>query len=338
MMNIDKGKAIFVTLIFLSLALYPLMADSYGIDLVIKIMIYAILALSLELLVGTTGLICFGQAAFFGIGAYATVLLSPEDGPAALWFILPASIAIAAIYALFVGALSLRTKGVYFIMVTLAFSQMAYFVVHDTSIGGGSDGIYLYYTPGMDTWLDLSDKHTLYFFTLLFLVWTFVFLAILIRSHLGRALAGIRINEQRMLASGYTTYPYKLAAFVTSGGIAGLAGFLYAAQDGYVNPEMMSWHMSGALLVMIILGGLGHLQGAVLGAFAFVFLQEFFKSSDIFGEFSRHWHLGLGLTIIASVAALPKGLVGIPEIIHKRLFGYSPPNHSSSNACEEEAS
>lgn len=332
MINIDKGKVTFITLVFLSLALYPLVAGSYGIDLVTKIMIYAIVALSLELLVGTTGLICFGQAAFFGIGAYATVLLSPEDGPAALWFILPASIAITALYALFVGALSLRTKGVYFIMVTLAFSQMAYFVVHDTDIGGGSDGIYLYYTPGLDTWLDLSNKQTLYFFTLLFLVWTFVFLAILVRSHLGRALAGIRINEQRMLASGYTTYPYKLAAFVTSGGIAGLAGFLFAAQDGFVNPEMMSWHMSGALLVMIILGGLGHLHGAVIGAFAFVFLQEFFKSNDLFGEFARHWHLGFGLVIIASVAALPKGLVGIPDLIQTRLMGYSSAKKPSQDA------
>lgn len=329
MINIDKGKLTFITLVFLCLALYPLIAGSYGIDLVTKIMIYAILALSLELLVGTTGLICFGQAAFFGIGAYSTVLLSPEDGPAALWCILPASIAITALYALFVGALSLRTKGVYFIMVTLAFSQMAYFVVHDTDIGGGSDGIYLYFTPGLDTWLDLSNKYILYFFTLLFLIWTFVFLAILVRSHLGRALAGIRINEQRMLASGYTTYPYKLAAFVTSGGIAGLAGFLFAAQDGFVNPEMMSWHMSGALLVMIILGGLGHLNGAVIGAFAFVFLEEFFKSSDIFGAFASHWHLGFGLVIIASVAALPKGLVGIPELVQTRLMGYSPAKHHS---------
>ncbi|HPQ94293.1 MAG: branched-chain amino acid ABC transporter permease [Thiothrix sp.] len=324
-MGIDKGKAVFVGLIFLALALYPLVGDSYGIGLINKVMIYAILALSLELLVGSTGLICFGQAAFFGIGAYAAVLLSPEDAAASIWLLLPACVLAAALYALFVGALSLRTKGVYFIMVTLAFAQMAYYVVHDTALGGGSDGIYLYYVPGMDTWLDLGKPLILYFFTLLFLVWTFVFLAILLRSHLGRALAGIRINEQRMLASGFTTYPYKLAAFVTSGGIAGLAGFLFVVQDGFVNPEMLSWHLSGSLLMMIILGGLGHLRGALIGAFAFVFLQEFFKSTAIFGDFAKHWHLGLGLTIILSVAILPKGLIGLPEWVQMRLFGYRNP-------------
>lgn len=319
-----SGKTLFVGLVFAALAFYPLVAGNYGIDLITKIMIYAILALSLELLVGSTGLICFGQAAFFGIGAYSAVLLSPADNAAPLWWLLPASIIAAAAYALLVGALSLRTKGVYFIMVTLAFAQMAYYIVHDTPLGGGTDGIYLYYKPGIDTALDLGKPLVLYFFTLLFLVWTFVFLAILLRSHYGRALAGIRINEQRMLASGFSTYPYKLAAFVTSGGIAGLGGFLFAVQDGFVNPEMLSWHFSGALLIMIILGGLGHLHGALIGAFVFVFLQEFFKSNAIFGDFAKHWHLGLGLTIIACVALLPKGLVGLPEEIKKRLYGYQP--------------
>lgn len=322
MIQFEKGKMLFVGAVFASLALFPLIAESYSIDLVTKIMIYAILALSLELLVGSTGLVCFGQAAFFGIGAYAAVLLSPEDAAAGWWWLLPACVVVAAVYALFVGALSLRTKGVYFIMVTLAFAQMAYYVVHDTPLGGGTDGIYLYYKPGLDTLVDLGNPLTLYFFTLIFLVWTFVFLAILLRSHFGRVLAGIHINEQRMKASGFSTYPFKLAAFVTSGGIAGLAGFLFAVQDGFVNPEMMSWHLSGALLVMIILGGLGHLHGAIIGAFVFALLQEFFKSDAIFGEFAKHWHLGLGITIILSVVLLPKGLVGIPEALHKRLFGY----------------
>jgi branched-chain amino acid transport system permease protein len=138
------------------------------------------------------------------------------------------------------------------------------------------------------------------------------FLALLLRSRFGRALAGIRVNEQRMRATGFSTYPYKLAAFTISGGIAGLAGFLFAVKDGFVNPELMSWHLSGAVLIMIILGGLGHLRGALIGAFAFALLQEFFKSEAIFGAFAKHWHLGLGLTIIASVALLPRGLVGLP--------------------------
>ena len=318
----NKSKVIVVAAVFALLALLPQWAGKYEVDLVTKIMIFAVFALSLELLVGSTGLVCFGQAAFFGIGAYAAVLLSPHDGSSAsLLWLLPACVIAAALYALFVGALSLRTKGVYFIMVTLAFAQMAYYVVHDTSLGGGTDGIYLNSKPLLGAWLDLDKPLQPYHFTLVCLLAVFAFLALLLRSRFGRALAGIRINEQRMRATGFSTYPYKLAAFVISGGIAGLAGFLFAVKDGFVNPELISWHLSGEVLIMIILGGLGHLRGALLGAFAFALLQEFFKSEAIFGEFAKHWHLGLGLTIIASVALLPRGLVGIPEQLALRLRG-----------------
>lgn len=319
----NRSKILFVLLAFAGLALYPLAAGNYGIDLVTKIMIYAIFALSLELLVGATGLICFGQAAFFGIGAYAAVLLSPQtDAPSLLW-LLPACVLAAAVYAMAVGALSLRTKGAYFIMVTLAFAQMAYYVVHDTPLGGGTDGIYLSMKPVLGSLLDLDKPLALYGFTLVLLALVFGFLALLARSRLGRALAGIRVNEQRMRATGFSTYPYKLAAFVISGGIAGLAGFLFAVKDGFVNPEMMSWHLSGAVLIMIILGGLGHFRGALIGAFAFALLQEFFKSEAVFGDFARHWHLGLGLSIIASVVFLPRGLVGVPGQVRARLMGRS---------------
>jgi branched-chain amino acid transport system permease protein len=220
-----------------------------------------------------------------------------------------------------VGALSLRTKGVYFIMVTLAFAQMAYYVVHDTPLGGGTDGIYLTLKPVLGTLIDLDKANVLYGFTLACLLLVFGGLAVLNRSRFGRALAGIRVNEQRMRATGFSTYPYKLAAFTVSGGIAGLAGFLFAVKDGFVNPEMMSWHLSGAVLIMIILGGIGHLRGALIGAFAFALLQELFKSEAIFGALAKHWHLGLGLSIIASVVLLPRGLVGLPEQIRARLLG-----------------
>jgi branched-chain amino acid transport system permease protein len=168
-------------------------------------------------------------------------------------------------------------------------------------------------------WLDLDKPLMMYRFTLACLLGTFAFLALLGRSKFGHALAGIRVNEQRMRATGFSTYPYKLAAFVVSGAIAGLAGFLFAVKDGFVNPEMMSWHISGEVLIIIILGGLGHLRGALIGAFAFALLQEFFRSEAIFGEFAKHWHLGLGLTIIASVALLPRGLVGIPAQLLGRV-------------------
>jgi branched-chain amino acid transport system permease protein len=293
----------------LSLALFPLFGGKFGVDFVTKTMVFAILALSLELLVGQVGLICFGQAAFFGIGAYAVVLLTPKASAAPVLWLLPAAVAAAASYALVVGALSLRTRGVYFIMVTLAFSQMAYYVAHDTPLGGGTDGIYLNFVPSAGP-IDLAHAVPVYYVTLACLVAVFVFLAAVMRSRFGRALAGIRVNEQRMRAAGFSTYPYKLAAFVLSGAIAGLAGFLFAVKDGFVNPELMAWHISGAVLMMVILGGIGHLHGAVLGAFAFTLLQEFFKSNGVFGDFSKHWALGVGLSIILVVALLPRGLAG----------------------------
>lgn len=304
-----------VVLAFVALALFPMAGSEYHVDLAMKIMILAVFALSLELLVGQTGLVCFGHAAFFGIGAYAVTLLTPQTEPASLWVVLPASLAAAALYALPVGALSLRTKGVYFIMITLAFAQMAYFVFHDTPLGGGSDGIYLDFRPdaSIGEWqpFDLDSGHTLYYAVLASLVGVFGILAVMLRSRYGRALAGIRVNEQRMRAAGFPTYLYKLGAFVLSAALAGLAGFLYALKDGYVNPEIVSWHQSGAVLLMIILGGLGHLRGAMLGALAFTMLQELFQSDALFGDFAGHWQLPLGLTIIAFVALLPKGLIGI---------------------------
>jgi branched-chain amino acid transport system permease protein len=318
-----KPKVIFVIASFVALALYPLVAARFGIDLITKVLIFSIVALSLELLVGGTGLVCFGQAAFFGIGAYVAVLLSPQDGPASVAWLLPAAMLAAAGYAMAVGALSLRTRGVYFIMVTLAFAQMAYYVVHDTPLGGGTDGIYLMMKPVLGQQIDLDRPIILYFFTLFALILVFGFLSLLLRSRFGRALAGIRVNEQRMRATGFETYPYKLAAFTISGAIAGLGGFLFAVKDGFVNPELMSWHFSGSVLMMVILGGIGHLRGALIGAFAFAFLQEVFQSEAIFGAFAKHWHLGLGLAIIASVAALPNGLVGLPGQIRDRLMGRS---------------
>ena len=290
------------------LALPPLLSP-YLHDLVVKIAIYAIFALSLELLVGVTGLVSLGHAAFLGIGAYVTVLASGDSG-GSLATILPLAILAAAGYALFVGALSLRTKGVYFIMVTLAFAQMAYFVFHDTRLAGGSDGLFLYVKPVLGT-LNLDDKRTLYHAVMLALIGTYALLALLMRSRFGHALAGIRVNEQRMRAAGYATYWYKLAAFVIAGALAGLAGFLLAVKDGIVNPELLSWHESGAVLLMLILGGIGHLRGAVIGAIAFTLLKELFQLEALLGPLASHWQMTLGLTIIAFVALLPKGLIGL---------------------------
>jgi branched-chain amino acid transport system permease protein len=299
------------------LAALPLILSSYLQDLVLKIIILSIFALSLELLVGTTGLVSLGHAAFFGIAAYVTALASPVTAPGALLELIPLAMLAAGAYALLVGALSLRTKGVYFIMVTLAFAQMAYYVFHDTAIGGGSDGMYVTMRPmlkiGDIVMLDFENTHHLYFFALGALSCTYGLLALLRRSRFGHALAGIRTNEQRMRAVGYQTYNYKLAAFVIAGMLAGLSGMLMATKNGIVNPEMLSWHESGAVLLMIILGGLGSLRGAVIGAIAFVLLKEFYSSEAVFGAFASRWQLTLGLTMILFVALLPKGLIGLSE-------------------------
>ena len=254
-------------------------AGNFGIDLVTKMMIYAIFALSLELLVGSTGLVCFGQAAFFGIGAYA-------DGAA----VAAGGRSVAAVAA--AGLRARRRRA------TRSSSARCRCAPRASTSSWSRWPSRRWPTTWCTTrrsaaaptaststssrrigaWLDLDKPLALYDFTLACLVAVFGFLALLLRSRFGRALAGIRVNEQRMRATGFSTYPYKLAAFVLSGAIAGLAGFLFAVKDGFVNPELLSWHLSGAVLIMIILGGLGHLRGALIGAFAFALLQEFFKS------------------------------------------------------------
>ena len=305
----------------IALAAFPYVGGKFYVDLVLTTMILAIFALSLELLVGNTGLVSFGHAAFFGIGAYATALLTPSAEAPSLAWLLPAVVAITALAAAAIGALSLRTRGIYFIMVTLAFAQMAYFVFHDTKLAGGSDGMYLYVKPALAlagaTLLDLDDPRTFYYATLAALVLAYALLATIGRSRFGHALAGIRANEQRMRAVGFSTYSYKLAAFVLGGVLAGVAGFLHAVKDGFVNPEILAWHQSGAVLLMLILGGIGSLRGAVLGAFVFVLLKELFQSEALFGGFARHWQLPLGLTIIACVALMPNGVVAMPAQLRR---------------------
>jgi len=305
----------------IALAVFPQIGGSFYIDLALTTVILSIFALSLELLVGRTGLVSFGHAAFFGIAAYATALLSPAASAASLAWLVPAVLLITALAAAAIGALCLRTRGVYFIMVTLAFAQMTYFVFHDMKFAGGSDGRYLYVKPvlaiGGVTLLDLGRPLTLYYAALGCLIVVYVLLALLGRSRFGHALAGIRANEQRMRAVGFSTYPYKLAAFTLAGGLAGIAGFLLAVKDGFVTPEILAWHQSGAVLLMLILGGIGTLRGAVLGAFVFVLMKEFFQSEALFGAFARHWQLPLGLAIIACVALMPNGVVALPTQLRR---------------------
>src|SRR5690606_24025165 len=196
----------------------PSFASSYYLGLVIKIMIYALFALRLELLVGCTGLVSLGHSSFFGIAAYFVTLLSPESGAGNRLWLLPAAVLAAMACAAITGALALRTKGIYFIMVTLAFAQMAYYVFHDTAVGGGTDGIYLYFRPELrlGDWvvLNIDNQFTFYVFTLACMLLTWLFLSLLMRSRFGATLTGIRVNEQRMRAAGYSTFKYKLMAYV----------------------------------------------------------------------------------------------------------------------------
>ena len=297
----------------------PLVLTPYTHDLVVKIAIYAIFALSLELLVGMSGLVSLGHAAFLGIGAYVTVLGTGDGGAASMLWLLPAAVAAAAGYALFVGALSLRTKGVYFIMVTLAFAQMAYFIFHDTPLGGGSDGKYLNNKPSASIFgwepFDLTNEVHMFYFVLAVLVLVYLFLARVLQSPFGRVLVGIKSNEHRMQSLGYYTFRYKLGAFTLAGALGGLAGFLYAVLSGFVTPELLSWHESGNVLLMVILGGMGNLAGAIAGAFAFEAMRE------IFADITKYWQLLMGGVIVAVVLFLPGGLAGVPGRIKRALQG-----------------
>ncbi|HYQ99897.1 MAG TPA: branched-chain amino acid ABC transporter permease, partial [Casimicrobiaceae bacterium] len=261
----------------------------------------------------------FGHAAFYGIGAYALGLMTPKYDPASLWTTLPAAVAAAGLAALAVGIFVVRVKGIYFIMVTLAFAQMFYFVFHDTTFGRGSDGISMNFKPAATiagiTPFDLANPTVVYYFVLAGLVLVFLFLRMLLASPFGRALQGIRSNEHRMRSLGFPVYRYKLASFALAGALAGFAGYLSAMQFGFANPELLSWHQSGNVLLMLILGGLGSLYGAVVGAFAFVALQE------IYSSLTTHWQLLLGATIVALVIFLPGGIASVAGRFKRTLIG-----------------
>ena len=313
------AKRIAVGAVLIIFALFPLAGATFYTELVTKVMILAIFAMSLDLLVGYTGLVSFGHAAYFGIGAYTLGLLAPKYEAASLWTTLPLAMIAAGLAALLVGLFVVRAKGIYFIMVTLAFAQMFYFVFHDTKFGRGSDGISLNFKPSaaIGGWVPLDFANVLhgYYFVLAAMVLVFLFLRTMLRSTFGRALQGIRSNEHRMRSLGFPVYWYKVASFTLAGGLAGLAGYLSTLQFGFVNPEILSWHQSGNVLLMLILGGLGSLYGGIVGAFAFVALQE------IYSSLTSHWQLLLGGTIVLLVIFLPGGLASVGARFQRTLFG-----------------
>lgn len=316
MSAIARSTPLFLFACAVVLALFPLSGSAFYTEMLGKVMIMAIFAMSLDLLVGYTGLVSFGHAAYFGIAAYAVALLSPKYEAASLWLTLPVAVLAAALAAFVIGLFVLRTKGLYFIMITLAFAQMVYFVFHDTKLGGGSDGLYLNFKPEAKivgkALFDLGNARHFYYVVLILMVVVYLFLRRVLRSPFGHALVGIKANEHRMESLGFPVFRYKLASFTLAGGLGGLAGYLSACQYGFVNPEIIAWHQSGNVLLMVILGGLGHLYGAVAGAFVFVLLQE------ILSSFTKHWQLLMGAIIVALVLFLPGGLASLAHRLRNR--------------------
>ncbi|ENO80893.1 branched-chain amino acid ABC transporter permease [Thauera mechernichensis] len=317
-MNVN-ASLIFKLIAVAAIACVPMSGESFYVELVAKMLLMAIFAMSLDLLVGFTGLVSFGHAAYFGIAAYSVALFTAKFGQMSLWVMLPAAILLSAAAALVIGIFVIRTKGIYFIMVTLAFAQMAYFVFHDTPLGGGSDGVYVDARPtaAIGSWVpfDLDNELHMFYFVLVMMLLVYLFLHRVLQSPFGRVLMGIRSNEHRMQSLGYFTFGYKLAAFTLAGALGGVAGFLYAVLFGFVTPELLSWHESGNVLLMVILGGMGNLAGAVLGAFAFEAMREFFA------DITKYWQLLMGGVIVALVLFLPGGLTAIPGRIKRALQG-----------------
>lgn len=296
-----------------ALAAFPWLGlenERYYLQMLTQMMILAIFAMSLDLLQGVTGLVSLGHAAFFGLAGYVLAFVTPATAAPSLWWTLPLAVAASALAALVIGFFVVRTRGIYFIMVTMAFGQMLFYLFFDNKALGGSDGLYVAFKPSTGfggEWqpFDLEQPLTFYYLTLACLVAVYAFLRRLLFSPFGRVLAGIRVNEHRLRAVGYGTLGYKLAAFTLAGALAGLAGYLWAAQTGYVNPELLGFHQSAHAIMMVILGGMGNFAGAIVGAFAFEYLLHVFK------DLTKHWQLLMGGFIVAVVLVAPRGILGL---------------------------
>ena len=316
---LPRGIQITLGLGLAALVVFPFVGTEFYTQMVTRMMILAIFAMSLDLLQGVTGLVSLGHAAYFGLAGYALAFLTPQESAVSLWWTLPLAVMGSALAALVIGFFVVRTHGIYFIMVTMAFAQMVFFLFFDNKALGGSDGLYINFKPQAG-WFDLDNKQVFYFFTLACMVGVYAFLRRLLWSPFGRALSGIRLNEHRMRAMGFGTFNYKLAAFSLAGGLAGLAGYLWGAIGGFVNPELMGFHMSAHAIMMVILGGMGNFAGAMVGAFAFEYLLHVFKDIPKIGSYDvgKHWQLTMGLFIVLVVVFAPRGLLGLAESLATR--------------------
>jgi len=285
-------------------ALIPLGLPRYVTTTLTEILIFAVFAMSLDLLVGYTGLVSLGHAAFFGIAAYTVGILTTH-GSTALVLTLPAGVATGAAAALLVGVFALRAAGVYFLMLTLAFAQMAFAVAHQwTAVTGGTNGLSGRPRPAAPG-LDLGATIPFYYLVFLLCGVTAILLGRIAASPFGAALVGVRENESRMRAMGFDTFRLKLGAFVIAGAAAGLSGVLYAHYNGFVSPDVLYWTSSGQVLIMVLLGGTGTLAGPALGAAIVLVLQ------NVASSYTERWTLVLGAAFIVVVLAAPRGLIGL---------------------------
>jgi branched-chain amino acid transport system permease protein len=288
-------------LLLLALALFPLGAGAYPVKLLQEILIMGIFAMSLDLLMGYTGMVSFGHSAFFGIGGYVAALTLAGSPGLTSALLLPAL--AAGVAALVIGFFSIRVSGVYFIMLTLAFSQMFFAYTFQVSWLGAEDGLVGIPRPRVPGW-DLASLRGFHLYLLALAALAALVLWRVVRSPFGHVLRGIHENEARMEALGYPVDRYKLVAFVIAGVIAGVAGSLYAQFNGSITPDAFYWQTSGEALLMVIIGGTGTLGGATLGAAAFILLQS------LVSTYTERWMLILGATFILFVLFAPGGIVG----------------------------
>ncbi|WP_306605053.1 branched-chain amino acid ABC transporter permease [Azonexus sp.] len=277
--------------------------QSYYIGFATRVLIFALAASSLNLVLGFGGMVSLGHAAFFGIGAYVAAICQ-QGGIVEGLLAFPLAMGVAGLFALLVGALSLRTRGVYFIMITLAFAQMVYYLFISARAWGGDDGLPL--SERMQfAGLSLTDDKVLFYVALGLLTAIMLLLGRLADARFGRTIQAIRENETRMEALGYPVFRYRLVCFALGGAIAGLAGALLANLTGLASPALLQWTQSGTLLVMVIIGGVGYLYGGVVGALVLLLLEEFLLG------FFAHWHIVLGLLLIGIVLFAPKGVAAL---------------------------
>ena len=276
----------------------------FYLDLVRRVMIFAIAALSLNLILGYGGMVSFGHAAYLGVGAYAVGVLAHYgiNNGYLQWAL---AIGASALVALAIGAVSIRTSGVYFIMITLAFTQMLYYLGISIAEYGGDDGMRLAVKSQFPGLIDLNDANAFYYLVLAILVLALFLGQRLVDSRFGMVLRAARSNEVRTRSIGFSPYPYRLAAFVIAGAVCGLAGALLVNQTAYLTPEFMNWTRSGELMFMVILGGMGSIAGPVLGAFALLLVE------DALSAWTVHWQLVLGPLLVLSVLFLRRGLAGL---------------------------